>query len=270
MYNPKEQQTLFDSFNTTACVGSRPESIGRQIRGLGFNTTACVGSSPSHADTRSVRRTFQYNCLCRFEIVTSCTIWSITWVSIQLLVSVRVISVLLSPLIVYGFNTTACVGSSISMPSRMWSLTSFNTTACVGSSVLTVSQSDVFSCFNTTACVGSSSRKAYMKLPNKPVSIQLLVSVRDASTDTTDAPTMFQYNCLCRFERIDSWRNSQTTTVSIQLLVSVRAALWRYRQASLFVSIQLLVSVRDIESRSGVYPICVSIQLLVSVRVEKL
>ena len=77
---------------------------------------------------------------------------------------------------------------------------------------------------------------------------------------------LFQYNCLCRFEPIESSNHSLTRSISIQLLVSVRVHSKRLSLFSIFISIQLLVSVRVTTIKGFAGAINISIQLLVSVR----
>ena len=121
---------------------------------------------------------FQYNCLCRSEEGKSRRESNLYPISIQLLVSVRVLDAMPYFMRFDDFNTTACVGSSFVTVFVASSIANFNTTACVGSSYQRV---------RPRYCIG--------------ISIQLLVSVRvDPRNGAKTIAEKFQYNCLCRFE----------------------------------------------------------------------
>jgi len=77
-----------------------------------FNTTVCVGSSAGLCIDIHRAKSFQYNCLCRFETHPRRSSLSRTHVSIQLFVSVRVNYGKKTIRGFTSFNTTVCVGSS--------------------------------------------------------------------------------------------------------------------------------------------------------------
>ena len=167
---------------------------------MNFNTTVCVGSSLivllmlgsrcciSIQLFVSVRETvvcnvregyiFQYNCLCRFEVVFENQERYATLFQYNCLCRFE-ITIQAGSLKILYFNTTVCVGSSFQFVDIHRSfLIDFNTTVCVGSRRCELVNIDAQANFNTTVCVGSRSAEL--------ISIRLFI--------------IFQYNCLCRFE----------------------------------------------------------------------
>ena len=179
-------------FNTTACVGSswrrkqcNPKyAISIQllvsVRASGislnsshttyFNTTACVGSRIYYKCLINGTIGFQYNCLCRFEIM-------------------KIFHTQLSE----NFNTTACVGSREAEEIRESISINFNTTACVGSSRKKSFSDGLFLPFQYNCLCRFENRNKYGVCRSSEISIQRLVSVR-ASSRSLIVSVLFNFN----------------------------------------------------------------------------
>ena len=98
------------------------------------------------------------------------------------------------------FNTTVCVGSRIPHNQKPNPHLNFNTTVCVGSSLLYLFVFPVVGYFNTTVCVGSRLNIPIHIISSSLFQYNCLCRFESSAFSLASFGLTFQYNCLCRFE----------------------------------------------------------------------